>query len=104
VRSQKPRFGGARGIWLVVRTLGSSSVDVSSCNQCALLLGDRLSFTGTLRVIPESAIPRVSTHQLPRASPFFTWLTVEILDTLLPERVHRNNQASCEKTCIKVSF
>ncbi len=30
--------------------------------------------------------------------------TEEILDTLLPERVHRNNQASCKKTCMKVSF
>ena len=25
----------------------------------------------------------------------YSWLTVEILDTLLPERVHWNNQASC---------
>lgn len=75
----------------------------------------RLSFTGTLRVI-RRAIPRVSTltaRRIPRqllqvgtaaqrtGSPFFDWLTVEILDTFLPERIHRNNPRVVKKPVSK---
>ncbi len=36
-----------------------------------------------------------------RTSLFLTWLTVEILDQLLPERVHRNNPRVVKKPVSK---
>jgi hypothetical protein len=36
-----------------------------------------------------------------RTSLFLTWLTVEILDQLLPERVHRNNSRVVKKPVSK---
>ncbi|MDV2994278.1 MAG: hypothetical protein N4J56_003932 [Chroococcidiopsis sp. SAG 2025] len=61
----------------------------------------RLSFTGTLRVI-RRAIPKFQRLQS-QELPFLSWLTVEILDTLLPERVSRTNPRVV-KTCIQVSL
>ena len=60
----------------------------------------RLSFTGTLRVI-RRAIPRVPTLTARRISLFFDWLTVEIMDTLLPKRVHRCNPRVVKKPVSK---
>lgn len=50
----------------------------------------RLSFTGTLRVI-RRALPKFQRLQ-PQQLPFFlNWLTLEILDQILPKRVHTSN-------------
>ncbi|MDV2992694.1 MAG: hypothetical protein N4J56_002348 [Chroococcidiopsis sp. SAG 2025] len=85
---------------MVVRTLGCAVIDVSSCKERGYH-SLRLSFTGTLRVI-RRAIPKFQRLQS-QELPFLSWLTVEILDTLLPERVSRTNPRVV-KTCIQVSL
>lgn len=60
----------------------------------------RLSFTVTLRVKRLSA-SQISTFADGRNPPFFSWLTVEILDNLLPQRVHRSNPRVVKKPVSK---
>jgi hypothetical protein len=99
VRSQKPRevvqevYGALLGHWSV-RVLMFQAATSAGIPPL------RLSFTGTLRVI-RRAIPRVPTLTTRRTPPFFDWLTIEILDTLIPERVHRNNPRVVKKPVSK---
>ncbi len=60
----------------------------------------RLSFTGSLRVIRRARCP-ISTLAATRTPLFLSWLTIEILDQLLPERVHRNNPRVVKKPVSK---
>ncbi len=99
IRSQKPRevvqevYGWLLGHWSV-RVLMFQAATAASVPPL------RLSFTGTLRVI-RRAIPRVPRPTARRITPFFEELTVEILDTLLPERVHRCNPRVVKKPVSK---
>ncbi len=117
VRSQKPRevvqevYGWLLGHW-AVRVLMFQAATSAKVPPL------RLSFTGTLRVI-RRAIPKFQrlkseefhascfkSAQPPTqrtGSPFFDWLTVEILDTLLPYREHRCNPRVVKKPVRKCS-
>lgn len=99
VRSQKPRevvqevYGWLLGHW-AVRVLMFQAATSASVPPL------RLSNTCTLRVI-RRAVPKFQRLKDRRIAPFFSWLTVEILDTLLPERVHRNNPRIVKKPVSK---
>ena len=95
----KTKGSGARGLCLVVRTLVSKGVNVSNSNRC---WGSTitLEFYGDITSYP-SCPSKVSTSQNRRIAPFFHWLTVEILDTLLPIREHRNNPRVVKKPVSK---
>ncbi|BAZ21316.1 transposase [Kalymmatonema gypsitolerans NIES-4073] len=56
----------------------------------------RLSFTGTAASC-SSCPPQISAFETTRTSLFLSWLTVEILDQVLPERTHRNNPRVVKK-------
>jgi hypothetical protein len=99
VRSQKPRevvqevYGWLLGHW-AVRSLifqAATSAEIPPL---------RLSFTGSLRVIRRARCP-ISTLAATRTPLFLSWLTIEILDQLLPERVHRNNPRVVKKPVSK---
>jgi hypothetical protein len=98
-RSQKPRevvqevYGWLLGHW-AVRVLMFQAA--TSAGVAPL----RLSNTCTLRVI-RRALPKFQRLQQEEFPPFFDWLSVEILDTLLPERVHRNNPRVVKKPVSK---
>jgi hypothetical protein len=62
----------------------------------------RLSFTGTLRVV-RRALPKFQGLQ-PQELPFFlSWLTLEIIEQNIPERVSEKQPKSREKACLKFS-
>ncbi len=60
----------------------------------------RLSFTGTLRVV-RRALPKLSAFATTGTFLFLSWLTLEILDQVLPERVHRTNPRVVKKPVSK---
>ena len=99
VRSQNPRevvqevYGWLLGHWSV-RLLMFQAATTASVPPL------RLSFTGTLRV-KRPCYSQISTSQKRRIAPFFDWVVVEILDTLLPERVHRCNPRVVKKPVSK---
>ncbi len=99
VRSQKPRevvqevYGWLLGHW-AVRLLMFQAASAAGVSPL------RLSFTGTLRVIRRARCP-ISTLTDRRAAPFFSWLIVEILDEVLPERVNRSNPRVVKKRVSK---
>ncbi len=99
VRSQKPRevvqevYGWLLGHWSVRLLMFQAATSAG-------IPPLRLSFTGTLRVIRRARC-LISTLATRRTTPFFDWFTVEILDQLLPERVHRCNPRVVKKPVSK---
>lgn len=99
VRSQKPRevvqevYGWLLGHWAVRFLIfqAATSAEIAPL---------RLSFTGTLRV-KRPCSSQISTLTTSRTSLFLNWLIVEILDTLLPARVHRYNPRVVKKPVSK---
>jgi hypothetical protein len=99
VRSQKSRelvqevYGWLLGHWSVRMLMFQAATN-------AEVPPLRLSFTGTLRVI-RRALPKFQRLKNEEFPLFLDWLTVEILDTLLPEREPRNNPRVVKKPVSK---
>jgi hypothetical protein len=99
VRSQKPRSCRARGLWLVVGTLGSTVINIPSSDYCASP-AVASEFYGNLTSHPPCP-SQISTLTKRRIALFFDLLIVEILDQLLPQRVHRTNPRVVKKPVSK---
>ena len=85
---------------MVIGSLGCKGVNIPSRNQCRCsAITSIVSLEHyELNAPALTKFQRLKDRRLP---PFFDWLTVEILDTLLPERVHRNNPRVVKKPVSK---
>ena len=91
----KTARSSTRSLWLVIGTLGSKSIDVASCNQCwSFTIAPEFYWNITSYSSRSSKISAVTTT---RTCLFLSWLTWEIIDQIIPERVQRNNPRAVKK-------
>ncbi|AUB38232.1 IS4 transposase [Nostoc flagelliforme CCNUN1] len=99
VRSQKPReavqeiYGWLLAHWAVRSLIFQAANSNPSCTITPEFHWDITSYSSCV-----AKIPTLATSRTPF---FFSWLNLEILDTLLPERVHRTNPRVVKKPVSK---
>jgi DDE family transposase len=101
IRSQKPCISCARNLWFTTRALGCQVIDFSSGKQRQPF--PLASFFYWNITSCSSRTPKNSGVTTTRTSLFLSWLTWEILEQNIPERVSDKQPKSREKTWIKIS-
>jgi hypothetical protein len=95
----KTKRSCARNLGFTTRTLGCQVIDFSSGKQRKHFT--RASFFYWNITSCSSRAPKVSGVTTTRTSLFFSWLTWEIRDQSIPERVQRNNPRVVKKPVSK---
>jgi hypothetical protein len=99
IRSQRPKEVVQEIYGLLLGTLGGKIVNFSSSKQCrCFTIASFFYWNITSYSSCSAKIPAVTTT---RTSLFLNWLTLEIFDQLLPERVRRNNPRVVKKPVSK---
>lgn len=102
IRSQKPKevvqeiYGLLLGHWAVRSLIFLFSKQRRCFTIASFFYWNTTSYS--------SRSPKISAVTTTGTSLFFNWLTWEIFDQLLPERVSEKQPKSCEKACLKISL